>query len=100
MIADLDEQLERQEDLRLAVVAAMQRLPARQRATLILQDTLGCSAVETAEILDTTTAAVRSALQRARATLAAQRVPGPGLEPDDPRCRRIVDAYVVAYQRG
>ena len=92
--------IERREDLRLAMVAAMQRLPVRQRATIILRDTLGWSADETAAILDTSSTAVRSALQRARATLAAVEVPSPGLAPDDPTCRRIVDAYVAAYERA
>src|SRR3954449_2663467 len=57
------------ESLRLALVAGLQHLPARQRAILILRDVLAFSAAETAQTLDTSTAAVKSGLQRARARL-------------------------------
>jgi len=85
--------------LRLALVAAMQHLPPRQRAVLILRDVLAWRAAEVADALDMTTAAVNSALQRARAQLAAA-----GLTEDDvtdaldPGDRALVDRYVAAFQ--
>jgi RNA polymerase sigma-70 factor, ECF subfamily len=87
--------------LRLALVAAMQRLPARQRAALILRDVLDWPAAEIAAALDTTTAAVNSALQRARARLAEVSVREDEVdEPADPRHRALVDQYVAAFEKA
>lgn len=89
------------ESLRLALVAGLAHLPARQRAILILRDVLAFSAAETAEILDTTVVAVKSGLQRARARLGEVR-PNPGelLEPTDPRARALLDGYIAAFERS
>ncbi|WP_018331931.1 RNA polymerase subunit sigma-70 [Actinomycetospora chiangmaiensis] len=87
------------ESVRLAVVAALQYLPPRQRATLVLRDVLGFSAAETAGILETTTASVTSALQRARETLARHRPrPTDRLDPDDAVQRGLLERYVAAFE--
>jgi RNA polymerase sigma-70 factor, ECF subfamily len=87
--------------IRLAFVAALQHLPARQRAALILRDVLAWRAVEVAELLGTTTAGVNSALQRARAQLAELAPAEDGLaEPDGPQRRALVDRYVAALEQG
>ncbi|MEP9382247.1 RNA polymerase subunit sigma-70 [Nocardioides sp. KR10-350] len=86
--------------LRLALVAALQLLPARQRAALLLREALDLPAAEVADALGLTTAAVNSALQRARATLAHAGVdPDTAAEPADVQ-RRVVDRYMAAFERA
>jgi RNA polymerase sigma-70 factor (ECF subfamily) len=86
------------ETIRLAFVAALQKLPARQRATLILCEVLRWPAAEAAELLETSVASVNSALQRARATMAASR--GDDLDPTvDPEHRALLARYVDAFER-
>jgi len=88
------------QNIRLAVIAAMQFLPPRQRAVLILRDVLQWPAAEVAEMLDMTTASVNSALQRARATLdAATPAADDVTEPDDAERRQLLDRFVTAFER-
>lgn len=86
------------DSVRLAFVAALQHLPARQRAVLILCEVLSWSAAEAAEALGTTVAATNSALQRARATIGSRDMTAP-TEPLDERQRKMLDAYVAAFWR-
>jgi RNA polymerase sigma-70 factor (ECF subfamily) len=88
------------ETIRLAFVAALQHLPPRQRAALILCEVLRWQATEVAELLDSSVASVNSALQRARATLATSNVsaddPSPPLDAAD---RALLARYVEAFER-
>jgi len=86
-------------DLRLALIVGMQALSATQRAVLLLRDVLAFTAAEVAAMLDTSVVAVKSSLQRARARMA-EAAPSPGdvVEPTAPEARRLLDAYVIAFE--
>ncbi len=85
--------------VRLALIAAMQLLPARQRAVLVLRDVLQFSAAEVAGQLETSTAAVNSALQRARAAIAAAAPQEQALRrPDDRAVRLAIERYIRAFE--
>jgi len=89
------------QSVRLAVMIALQELPARQRAVLILRDVVQFSAAEVAELLETTPAAVNSSLQRARAHLAEVSPSEEILsEPDDARRRELLDRYCAAFEKA
>ena len=97
---DPSEVLEARESIRLAFIAALQHLPPRQRAVLILREVLRWKASEVAELLDTSVASVNSALQRARATLASVRIEdAETLQPADDDQRALLARYVDAFER-
>ena len=92
--------VEARESIRLAFIAALQHLPPRQRAVLILRDVLAMPAAEVASLLEMTVASVNSALQRARAQLAAASpsADGAGLvQPSDDTSRDLLDRYMAAF---
>src|ERR671925_612509 len=94
---------EQREAVELAFIAALQLLPANQRAVLVLREVLGFSAEEAAEALDTTVASVNSALQRARKT-AQERLPEQSQQQTlralgDQRVHEVVERYVDAWER-
>jgi RNA polymerase sigma-70 factor (ECF subfamily) len=92
--ADPGEVAVARETIRLAFVAALQHLPPRQRAVLILRDVLCWTAAEVAALLESSVASVTSALQRARATLRAAQPP-----PAEPVDAALLDRYVDAFER-
>jgi len=103
-LAGPEARYEQRESVELAFIAALQHLPANQRAALILREVLGFSAKEAAETLETTTASVNSALQRARTTVE-DRLPEQSQQVTlralgDEKVREIVDEYVDAWQRA
>jgi RNA polymerase sigma-70 factor (ECF subfamily) len=100
-VADPAATVASRQSMRLALVAALQYLPPRQRAVLLLRDVLRWRAAEVAEMLDTTTAAVNSTLQRARAQLE-QVAPAEDevYEPSDPQQRALLDQYATAFENA
>jgi RNA polymerase sigma-70 factor (ECF subfamily) len=88
------------ETIRLAFVAALQHLPPRQRAVLLLREVLCWTAEEVARLLDTTVASVTSALQRARSTLAARKLePAEPFRPMDKAQQQLLARYCDAFER-
>ena len=100
--ASPEAEYEERESVELAFIAALQHIPPNQRAVLLLRDVLGLSARETAEALDTSQASANSALQRARKTIS-ERLPTQSQQTSlrelgDRKLRRLVEAYVLAWE--
>ncbi len=96
--ADPADLIAERESIRLAFIAALQHLPPRQRAVLILREVLAWSAQEVADLLDTSVPSVNSALQRARATIAtADTAAGAGAPLDDAQ-KSLLARYVAAFE--
>jgi RNA polymerase sigma-70 factor (ECF subfamily) len=87
------------DSLRLALIASFQYLPPRQRAVLLLREVLAFPASDVARMLGTTTVAVKSALQRARARLA-EVAPAEVAEPPEPAARALLDQYIAAFENA
>ncbi|NMO55463.1 RNA polymerase subunit sigma-70 [Actinoplanes sp. TBRC 11911] len=101
MVLDPADIVAAREGLRLAVVASLQFLPPRQRAVLLLRDVLAFPAAEVAGMLGTTTASVKSALQRARARFEELNLANGHLtEPAAPRARALLDQYIAAFEKA
>jgi RNA polymerase sigma-70 factor (ECF subfamily) len=89
------------ESLRLALIASLQYLPARQRAVLILREVLAFPAAEVAIMLDTTTPAVKSTLQRARARLDQMITKAEQLsEPTEPQAKALLNQYIAGFENA
>ncbi|WP_373300562.1 sigma-70 family RNA polymerase sigma factor [Amycolatopsis deserti] len=86
--------------MRLALIASLQVLPPRQRAVLILRDVLAFPAAEVAGMLDLSVAAVKSALQRARASLADLDAHDELVEPSAPEARALLEQYMTAFENA
>lgn len=93
-----DARYELRESVRLAFIAAIQQLPPRQRAVLLLADVLGWSAIEVAAVLDASVASVNSALQRARAKLAALDHDARSVPMANEHQRSLLERYVRAWE--
>lgn len=96
-LGDPQDELLRREDVSLAFVAALQRLPPRQRAALLLVDVLGFSHEETSEVLEMTPSGVNSLLSRARETVR-RRPTVPRSDPGNPLLREFLERYVNAWR--
>ncbi|MDT9688795.1 sigma-70 family RNA polymerase sigma factor [Streptomyces sp. P9(2023)] len=98
-VADPAETAVSRETVRLAFVAALQHLPPKQRAVLILREVLAWKASEVAELLDTSVASVNSALQRARATIAENEpAVSDAADPLDEEQKELLERYVAAFE--